>query len=106
MRHPMIPVCALVVMLSVNAYAELRVKSKYTSSGQSSETTVYSKGARQRFEPGMGMAIVNQNDVNRTVQIFVDKKMYMIMSPEMMANAIPGGAQPQVKAPVSTAKGG
>jgi len=88
-----------------NAHADLRVKSKYTASGQSSETTIYTRGARQRFEPAMGIAIINQNDVKRTVQIFDDKKMYMIMSPEMLAGA-PPEAQPQATPPPATAKGG
>jgi hypothetical protein len=90
--------------LAPSAHADLRVKSKYTASGQSSEISVYSRGSRQRFEPGAGIAIINQNDVKRTVQIFDDKKMYMVVSPDMITRALPTESQPT--APSSTAKGG
>ena len=111
MRKTTVTVLSVVVAFSFclapKAQADLRVKSKYIAGGQSNETTVYSKGARQRFEPGMGMAIINQNDVNRTVQLFDDKKMFMIMSSDMLAGAaVPGASQPQPAAPTSTAKGG
>jgi hypothetical protein len=70
---------ALAGCLATNSYADLLVKSKYTSSGQTTETTIYTKGARQRFEPGAGMAIINQCDLKRTVQLIDANKSYLVM---------------------------
>ena len=97
---------ALGVSLGADAYADSRVQSKYTSNGQSNETTIYSKGVRQRFEPGAGMTIINQNDLKRTIQIFEQKKTYMVMSPETLARAAAALPQVSPSAPANSSTGG
>src|SRR5215467_12386832 len=71
-------VIALGLVLGSNAYADSRVKSKYTTGGQSTETTVYSKDGRQRFDAGPGIAMINQCDVQRSIQLFEQRKSYMV----------------------------
>lgn len=80
MKASQIPlfVIALGTVLGANAYADSRVKSKYTTAGQSTETTVYTKGNRQRFDAGPGMAMINQCDVQRSIQLFEQRKNYMV----------------------------
>jgi hypothetical protein len=71
-------VIALGIVLGSNAYADSRVKSKYTTGGQSTETTVYTKDSRQRFDAGPGIAMINQCDVQRSIQLFEQRKSYMV----------------------------
>jgi hypothetical protein len=75
---------ALGIGLASTAYGDLKVKSKYTSDGQTSETTVYTKGGRQRLEPTAGIAIINQNDLKRSVQLLDQKKAYLVISADTM----------------------
>jgi len=70
-------VIALGMVLGTNVYADSRVKSKYTTGGQSTETTVYTKDSRQRFDAGPGIAMINQCDVQRSIQLFEQRKSYM-----------------------------
>src|SRR5215475_3070997 len=71
-------VITLGMVLGSNAYADSRVKSKYTTGGQSTETTVYTKDSRQRFDAGPGIAMINQCDVQRSIQLFEQRKSYMV----------------------------
>ena len=63
---------------AADGYADLRVKSRYTTSGQTTETTIYVKGERQRFEPGPGFAIIHQHDLKRSVQLMEQQKSYLV----------------------------
>jgi hypothetical protein len=86
---------AVSVNLGINVFADSRVKSKYTAADQSNETVVYTKGARQRLESAPGTAIINQNDLKRTVQIFDEKKIYLIVptgTPSNLPASEPQGA--------------
>ena len=58
-------VIALGMVLGSNAYADSRVKSKYTTGGQSTETTVYTKDSRQRFDAGGNSGCGELNRRNR-----------------------------------------
>src|SRR5215467_9245353 len=71
-------VIALGIILGSNAYADSRVKSKYTTGGQSTETTVYTRDSRQRFDAGPGIAMINQCDVQRSIQLFEQRKSYFV----------------------------
>jgi hypothetical protein len=71
-------VIVLGMVLGSNAYADSRVKSKYTTGGQSTETTVSTKDSRQRLDAGPGIAMINQCDVQRSIQLFEQRKSYMV----------------------------
>src|SRR5262245_57218099 len=83
--------------LGVNAYADSKVKSKYTTDGQSTEATVYTKENRQRFDAGPGVAMINQCDLQRSIQLFEQRKSYMLF---------PATGQSQPAASPSSSKGG
>ena len=81
MRNNIYKLAILLVslVLTQTAFADVKIKSKQTMSGQSYENTTYIKGKRQRTESMNGMMInLNQCDLRRGVQINPRTKTYMI----------------------------
>lgn len=74
--------CLLIaIAFTTGAFADVKVKSKQTVSGQTYEHTTYIKGKRQRTEQNMGsMQTVNltQCDLKRYVQLNPNSKTYFI----------------------------
>lgn len=71
----------ITIALTSGAFADVKVKSKQTASGQTYEHTTYIKGKRQRTEQNMGsMQTINltQCDLKRFVQINPASKTYII----------------------------
>ena len=71
----------ITVAFTGGAFADVKVKSKQTASGQTYEHTTYIKGKRQRTEQNMGsMQMINltQCDLKRYVQINPNSKTYII----------------------------
>src|SRR4026209_1551362 len=67
------------VVLSVTAIADTKVKSSQTSGGQTYENTSYIKGKRQRSETNGGQMVnVTQCDLRRNIMIMPATKTYMI----------------------------
>jgi hypothetical protein len=67
------------VVLSVTASADTKVKSRQTSGGQTYENTSYIKGKRQRSETNGGQMItVTQCDLRRNITIMPATQTYMI----------------------------
>jgi hypothetical protein len=64
------------------ALADTKSRTKNTASGRSYETTTYIKGARQRTEQsvGMGLAMVNQCDLKRIIQLNDKARTYLVIS--------------------------
>src|ERR1039457_6293460 len=106
---------AIVVFISTIASADLKIKTRTTGMGHTTESTVYIKGARQRTETsfgGHGGAVsIIQCDQNRMITISGDQCMIMSMGggeascptlPNMgaMAREMAGGE------PAPTRKGG
>ena len=61
------------------AFADVKIKSKQTVSGQSYENAVYIKGKRQRSESMGGMSInIMQCDLKRTIEIMPQAEAYTI----------------------------
>jgi hypothetical protein len=79
-------ICLITVSLLAAsvASADSKARTKTTRSGRSFESTTYIKGARQRTEQdlGIGMAMINQCDLKRMIQINDKAKTYMIISQE------------------------
>lgn len=68
-----------VLTFSTSAFADVKIKSKQTMSGQTYENTTYIKGKRQRTETMNGMMIsLTQCDLQRGVQINPQSKTYMV----------------------------
>jgi hypothetical protein len=70
------------IFFSTTAFADVKIKSRQTASGQSNENTTYIKGKRQRSEQnlGEGLQMVNltQCDLKRSVQMSPLTKTYLI----------------------------
>ena len=67
------------VVLSVTAIADTKVKSRQTSGGQTYENTSYIKGKRQRSETNGGqMVTVTQCDLRRNITIMPASRTYLI----------------------------
>lgn len=65
--------------LTGSAFADVKIKTKQTMSGQSSENTTYIKGKRQRTEMGNGVMVsITQCDLGRDVQIAPATKTYTV----------------------------
>jgi hypothetical protein len=60
------------------ASADLKIKSKNTSGGSSTESTTYIKGKRQRTEHNPMMATITQCDLRRSVDLGLLTKTYVI----------------------------
>lgn len=62
-----------------SVFADVKIKSKQTMSGQSYENTTYIKGKRQRTEMMNGMMVnITQCDLRRGLQINPNSKTYMV----------------------------
>ncbi|HEX8367429.1 MAG TPA: hypothetical protein VF604_02590 [Pyrinomonadaceae bacterium] len=86
----------IICLISSNAvYADVKIKTRQTVGGQTSENTTYIKGKRQRSEMmGGKMVSITQCDLRRDVQIMPDGKVYMV-------NPFDGGAAAQANENVS-----
>src|SRR5579864_5451423 len=85
---------ALTFCVTSLAVADTKVAAKYTSDGQTTETTVFAKGERLRYEYGEGLTLIRQCDQKRLVQID-DKAKTFLTLPAEQADAA-GSAQPIV----------
>lgn len=71
----------LMLVFASSAFADVKIKSRQTTSGQTYESTTYIKGKRQRSERDMGqmkMVDLTQCDLKRSVQINDLTKTYII----------------------------
>jgi len=81
MRNHKITIGAIIVMLAaaITSLADVKIKTRQTMSGQSSENTTYIKGKRSRTESLNGTMInITQCDLRRGVQINSAMRTYMI----------------------------
>ena len=81
MSTKLIYFAALVVSIvsAQAAFADVKIKSKQTISGQSYENTTYIKGKRQRSETMNGaMVSITQCDLRRRLQVNPNTKTYVV----------------------------
>ena len=81
MSKKLIYLAAIIMSLTFvsSAFADVKIKSKQTMSGQSYENTTYIKGKRQRTEMMNGAMInITQCDLRRGVQVNPNTKTYMV----------------------------
>jgi hypothetical protein len=83
------------LMMSGQASADVKIKSKQTVSGQSYENTTYIKGKRSRTETMNGMMVnITQCDLRRVVQINPAARTYMINEFAAAVQSGPVATQP------------
>lgn len=88
------------VILSSSVFADVKIKSKQTMSGQSYDNTTYIKGKRQRSESMNGTMInLTQCDLRRGVQLNSQTKTYIV-------NAFDQASQPAARSTATTDKDG
>ncbi|HJR09578.1 MAG TPA: hypothetical protein VJ842_20120 [Pyrinomonadaceae bacterium] len=63
-----------------DAHADVKIKTKNTASGQTSEQVTYIKGKRQRTEQSPASVTITQCDLRRTLQLAVPTKTYLMTS--------------------------
>jgi hypothetical protein len=88
-------VSAVLLCASAAALADTHIKAKYTADGRVTESVTYIKDQRQRIEYGKDMAVLNQADAKKMVQINIKTKTYRILPLE-----------PEKPADTETRKGG
>ncbi|PYS92289.1 MAG: hypothetical protein DMF62_00965 [Acidobacteria bacterium] len=79
MRKALLIVAAAILTLTGSAFADVKIKTKQTASGQTSENTTYIKGKRQRTEMANGVMIsITQCDLGRDLQLAPQTKSYTV----------------------------
>ncbi len=93
--------------------ADIKMKTKNTSAGHTSEGTIYIKGVRQRssqsYGAGFEMVTITQCDLKRTVQINDKARTYMVtpmVSATPPSTTIAEKQAPQAGQPTTTRRGG
>jgi hypothetical protein len=106
---------ALVLSLSAAsaASADIKMKTKNTSAGNTNEGTIYIKGVRQRsvqsYGAGFEMVTIIQCDLKRTVQINDKARTYMVtpmVSATSSSTATAEKSAPTPAQPTTTRRGG
>lgn len=82
----------IVLFASVYLLADVRVKSTLSAAGSTTESTVYTKGARQRLEYGADATLIQQCDRKRLLQL--DAVTNSFQTIDTSAAAIPQTPQP------------
>lgn len=82
---------SLLLAGTVIARADVKIKSKQTSSGQTMENTTYIKGKRSRTEANGGQLVtIQQCDLRRDLQLMPASQVYRVTSYDQPAGAVPG----------------
>jgi len=81
-HHSSVFASVLLLSAATAAFSDTKIAAKYTSDGQTTETTVYAKGERLRYEYGDGLILVRQCDQKRVIQIDNKAKTYMSLPAE------------------------
>ena len=98
---------ACLLTLAGIANADIKIKSRQTTGGQTYENTSYIKGKRQRSETSGGqMIVVQQCDLRRNIQIMPMAKAYMIQPYDQPAAAAATNNPTAASQPGETKKGG
>ncbi len=70
---------AAILTLATTAFADVKIKSRQTMSGQTTENTTYIKGKRSRTEMMNGMMVtITQCDLGRDLQLNPQTKTYVV----------------------------
>ncbi|MBC7930091.1 MAG: hypothetical protein H7Z38_05925, partial [Rubrivivax sp.] len=92
---------------AVEARADVKIKTRQTASGQSSEGATYIKGKRQRTEsPGGQMIVIQECDLRRDIQIMPQAKAYIVRPYDDASAATTTPASAARVTSTTTTKGG
>lgn len=102
MKRNIIKFAILLVTLILNqaAFADVKVKTRQTMSGQTSEGTTYIKGKRMRAEQKMGgmeVVTITQCDLKRSLRVMPQSQVYMIDSWQTAPSVEPSTTKTQTK---------
>lgn len=79
MKNLILFVMSAILTISTTAFADVKIKSRQTMSGQTTENTTYIKGKRQRTEMMGGVMIsLTQCDLGRDLQLVPQTKTYTV----------------------------
>jgi len=79
MTKAILLVASAVLALSGSAFADVKIKTKQTMSGQSTENTTYIKGKRQRTEMANGVMVsITQCDLGKDLRLAPQTKTYTV----------------------------
>ena len=79
MKKAILFTASALLMLAGSAFADIKIKTKQTASGQTTENTTYIKGQRTRTEMMNGiMVTITQCDIGRNVQLAPQTKTYTV----------------------------
>src|SRR5438552_19181713 len=84
----LLTVSAAVLTLATIVQADTRMKVRYTTNGEVTETTVYTKGARQRLEYP-DVVVIQQPDQQRMLQLDPKSKAYSTLPTNFAAAPVP-----------------
>lgn len=105
MKRTALILMTAILGLSATAFADVKVKTRQTMSGQVSENTSFIKGKRQRTEMMNGMMVsITQCDLGRDLQLNPQTKTYMVNLYDDGTDTTPTGVKAGTSAPVT--KGG
>lgn len=102
----------LSLVSATSASADIKMKTRNTTAGNTSEGTIYIKGARQRSDLSYGaafeMVTITQCDLKRTVQINDKTRTYMVtpMTSESSSTTTAEKQPPRTSQPATTRRGG
>lgn len=91
---------AVVALAASPSHADLKVKTSYDNGQSKTEMQILTRANRQRISPAPGIYILNQCDVQRTVQVLEAQRSFMV---------VPRGSTPSpmtAPAPAAPRKGG
>lgn len=79
MKRTALLIISAILTLAGTAMADIKIKSKQTTGGQSTENTTYIKGKRTRTEMMSGLMVsITQCDIGRDLQLNPQTKTYMV----------------------------
>lgn len=105
MKKAIILTILAITTLSSNAFADVKIKSKQTMSGQTSENTTLIKGKRSRTEMMNGLLVsITQCDLARDLQLNPQTKTYVVNQYE--DGTVSDPQQVDAKGSVPATKGG
>jgi hypothetical protein len=97
------------LVLTGTAFADIKIKTRHTSSGQTYESTTYIKGKRQRAEQNVGgnqTINITQCDLRRNVQIMPQAQTFLIDAWQMAQNDAPTNVNGTTKTQSTVAEKG
>src|SRR5262245_23126057 len=79
MKKAILSVTSLILVITGSAFADVKIKTKQTMSGQTTENTTYIKGKRQRTEMANGVMVsITQCDLGKDLRLAPQTKTYTV----------------------------